>query len=138
MNGRGGRLERERRTIRAMVAIYCRAHHGVRGLCEGCAALQAYADARLDRCPYGSSKPTCFNCPVHCYKPAMREAVREVMRFAGPRMLRRHPVLAIRHMLDGSRRAESPPPSRVGGRTSERPRRQTLKRMCRMSPSATT
>ena len=33
----------------------------------------------------------------------MREEVREVMRHSGPRMLRRHPLLAVAHLLDGRR-----------------------------------
>jgi hypothetical protein len=33
----------------------------------------------------------------------MRDRVKEVMRFSGPRMLLRHPILAIRHLLDGRR-----------------------------------
>jgi hypothetical protein len=102
------RLKRERRTIAAMIAIYCRDHHRGRGLCVACAALDAYAGERLDRCVYGLEKPTCVNCPIHCYKREKREAVREVMRYAGPRMLARHPILAITHLLDGRR----PPPER--------------------------
>ena len=31
----------------------------------------------------------------------MRERVREVMRYSGPRMLWRHPVLAAAHLMDG-------------------------------------
>jgi hypothetical protein len=31
----------------------------------------------------------------------MRERVREVMRYAGPRMLLHHPWLAICHLVDG-------------------------------------
>lgn len=116
--GRGGRLldrwrlARERRTIHAMLAIYCRDHHGAAGLCAACAALGAYADQRLDRCVYGPAKPTCVNCPIHCYKREMREAVREVMRYAGSRMMLRHPVLAIAHVLDGRRAAPQPVPRR--------------------------
>ena len=99
------RLRRERRTVRAMVALYCRHHHGGRGLCDGCAGLLSYADTRLDLCPYGPDKPTCANCPIHCYRPDPRERMRDVMRFAGPRMLTRHPYLAIMHMIDGRRAA---------------------------------
>jgi hypothetical protein len=101
-------MAREKRTMRAMIALYCRAHHGGKGsLCDACAELRDYAFARLERCPFGDQKPTCARCPIHCYKPAMRERAREVMRYAGPRMLGRHPVLAAWHMLDGLRR---PPP----------------------------
>jgi hypothetical protein len=42
----------------------------------------------------------------------MRRRVREVMRYAGPRMLFVHPVLGFRHMLDGLR----PNPERIQGR----------------------
>jgi hypothetical protein len=31
----------------------------------------------------------------------MRENIRDVMHYSGPRMLRRHPFLAIRHLLAG-------------------------------------
>jgi hypothetical protein len=118
MSSTGARLARERRTLKVMIALYCRDHHHGRGLCEECATLDAYADRRLDLCPYGADKPTCLNCTVHCYQPRMRERVREVMRYAGPRMLRRHPVLAVRHLLDGRR----PVPERPG----RRPRRDAL------------
>jgi len=101
------RLARERRTIAAMIALYCRHHHGARGLCEGCAALDAYARRRLERCVFGPDKPTCANCAVHCYRREEREATRTVMRWAGPRMLGRHPILALGHMMDGRRPAPS-------------------------------
>lgn len=88
-----------------MIELYCRAHHERGGdLCAECQSLYAYAMARLDRCPFGAEKTTCARCPVHCYKPSMRDKVREVMRFAGPRMLWHHPVLAVRHLLDDRRK----------------------------------
>jgi predicted amidophosphoribosyltransferase len=97
-------LDRERRTVDVMVGIYCRGHHdsGV-GMCPECAELREYAFARLDRCRFGEGKPTCANCRVHCYRPGQRERVRAVMRYSGPRMLLRHPVLAIAHVVDGKR-----------------------------------
>jgi hypothetical protein len=70
-------------------------------LCDDCTALHDYARRRLERCVFGAAKPTCAKCTVHCYKANMREYIRQVMRWAGPRMLRRHPVLAVRHMIDG-------------------------------------
>lgn len=95
------RIARERDTVGAMIRLYCRRHHGqTEGLCPECAALRAYAMLRLDRCPFGEDKPTCADCPVHCYKPDMRARIREVMRFAGPRMLLAHPLLAIAHLFD--------------------------------------
>jgi hypothetical protein len=89
-----------------MIRLTCRRQHGRRsGLCDECETLQAYAMQRLDRCRFGPDKPTCANCPVHCYRPDMRERIREVMRFAGPRMLWRHPLLALLHLRDGRKPA---------------------------------
>jgi hypothetical protein len=110
MHGIQKRLARERVTMSKMVGIYCSAHHGTSGdaLCADCRVFLDYAETRLHKCPYGEEKPTCANCPVHCYKPAQREQARKIMRFAGPRMLLRHPLLAIRHQLDGLRKARHP------------------------------
>ena len=102
------RIAREKKTIAAMVGLYCRKKHGTRdGLCEDCSELLDYATCRLDRCPFGPQKTNCAKCPIHCYKPQMRERVKTVMAFAGPRMLLRHPILAVRHLLDGRREGES-------------------------------
>lgn len=96
------RRAREARTVDAMIRIYCRGVHGTdEGLCDQCAALAAYARERLTRCPFGALKPTCAKCTIHCYAPEMRERIRAVMRYAGPRMLLRHPLLALGHLVDG-------------------------------------
>jgi len=104
------RLARERLTIEKMVGIYCADHHGKpKGtLCGECRDFLAYADLRVEKCPYGVDKPTCANCPIHCYKPARKAQVREIMRYAGPRMLLRHPILAITHQIDGRRKVRHP------------------------------
>ncbi len=99
------RMRRERKTFKVMLDIYCQGVHGTRGaLCADCQQLLDYAMLRLDRCPFQESKPTCANCRVHCYRPAMREKVRAMMRYAGPRMLYRHPVLAFLHLVVDGRR----------------------------------
>lgn len=104
------RIARELRTIAAMVEMYCRDHHGTKGnICDDCAELLVYAEKRLEKCPYHEDKPVCNKCPIHCYKPNRREQVRVVMRYAGPRMLWRHPVLAIRHKIDERRKAPPDP-----------------------------
>lgn len=116
------RLRREIKTVEKMLALSCRERHGAVGdLCDRCEALRLYVRERIDQCPFGSGKPTCLNCQVHCFKPEMREAVRDVMRYAGPRMMKRHPVLTILHLIDGRRpapvlkgRKESPALKRGG------------------------
>lgn len=92
--------EREKRVVAEMIALYCRKQHGQHDeLCQECAALAAYAQARSDHCPFMEEKTFCANCPVHCYKPEMREKIREVMRFSGPRMLFVHPLMALHHVI---------------------------------------
>jgi Zn ribbon nucleic-acid-binding protein len=100
-NKESHRLERERRTIGAMIALYCRDRHGGSALCPECEEMHRYAMKRLDKCPFGEEKTTCVNCRVHCYKADMRERIRDIMRYAGPRMLWRHPWLAVMHIVDG-------------------------------------
>ena len=100
------RLAREWQTLVAMIACYCRAHHATGGaLCPECQGLADYAAVRLERCRFGPEKPVCAKCPVHCYQPARREQVKAVMRYAGPRMVWQHPILSLRHWLDGFRKA---------------------------------
>ena len=113
MASQSRRIQREKRTIRAMIAIYCRGHgHRPGPVCPQCQELMDYALARLDRCPFGPEKTTCATCPIHCYKPAMRQRVREVMCYAGPRMMVRHPLLAVLHTLDGLVRKPKPLPKK--------------------------
>ena len=95
--------EREKETVSLMIAVYCRKKHGCRQLCPECTALDAYARQRSDKCPFMETKTFCSNCKVHCYKPDMRQKIREVMRFSGPRMLTVHPVMAIRHVIESKR-----------------------------------
>lgn len=96
--------EREKKVVSRMIALYCTKNHGTKGgLCPDCAALDAYARQRSDKCPFMETKTFCSNCKVHCYKPEMRERIRQVMRFSGPRMLFYHPVLALRHVIESKK-----------------------------------
>ncbi len=110
MNIEKRHLARERLTMAKMIGIYCSAHHNSFDgqLCESCQDFSNYVEVRLQKCPYGDDKPTCANCPVHCYKPDRRAQAKEIMRYAGPRMLFRHPLLTITHKLDGFRKARHP------------------------------
>lgn len=99
------RMTRERSTVEAMLKIYCRNRHGSRDkLCPDCKELLDYAKQKLDRCPFQEGKTTCGNCRVHCYKPDMRDKIKEVMRYSGPRIVYRHPLLALSHFIDGFRK----------------------------------
>lgn len=93
-------FDRESRTKNIMIRMYCRAnHHTVSGLCPECQELAEYSDERLAKCPFGTNKPACSRCMVNCYNVIHRRQIREVMRFAGPRMAWRHPILGIRYLI---------------------------------------
>lgn len=119
----GPRIAREKETVLHMISIFCKSKHKNADketlrvelwsnskssiqdievkLCDDCLELQQYASKRLSLCRFGENKSTCANCTVHCYAPTQREKIKEVMRYAGPRMLWNHPILTIRHIMDG-------------------------------------
>lgn len=105
---------REKELVSEMIALYCKKQHHTKisrkkgghltgELCLECRELAEYARTRSDRCPFMETKTFCSNCRVHCYKPEMREKIREVMRFSGPRMLFYHPIPALRHVIESRR-----------------------------------
>lgn len=96
--------EKEKEIVSLMIALYCKKKHGGgEGLCEECRELDTYAKLRSDKCPFMETKTFCSNCRIHCYKPDMREKIREVMRFSGPRMIFHHPFLAVRHVIENKK-----------------------------------
>lgn len=94
-----GRVDWEKRTVRHMIELWCRKNHGSLELCGECRELLDYSLGRLDRGKFGNAKTKCHKCPVHCYRPDMRERIRAVMRFSGPRMILHHPLEAIRYLV---------------------------------------
>ena len=96
---RKSRIQKEKEVVTTMVRLYCEKKEGNKELCPECKDLLDYAYARLDHCKFGEKKSSCKKCPIHCYKPSMREKMREVMRFSGPRILFYHPLEAIRHLF---------------------------------------
>lgn len=98
----------EREVIAIMVGIYCKGKHKKKeksdsGLCIACQELLDYANVRIDKCPFMYEKTFCSTCKVHCYKPEHRIKVKEVMKYAGPRMLFVRPRLVVKHIMDGHR-----------------------------------
>ena len=94
--------ERERTVVTEMIAVYCHGHHGTHGseLCPECSELSSYAATRIKKCPFMATKSFCSQCRVHCYAPTERARIKDIMRYAGPRMLVHHPVMTVRHGLD--------------------------------------
>lgn len=86
-------------TVTTMVKIYCKGNHKTDELCDECYELAKYADQRVKNCIHGKKKPVCAKCTIHCYKPDMREKIRDVMRYSGPRMIK-HPIMLLKHTKD--------------------------------------
>ncbi len=104
MNSRG-RLAREKRTVRIMIEVFCKAHHHPDAeICDKCEELSLYAARKIERCPFHEAKPVCAQCRIHCYGNDMREQIRRIMRYSGPRMIFSHPGLAALHVLDEMRK----------------------------------
>ena len=89
----------EKRTIKAMIKIYCKKHHGFSELCPDCSKLHEYSSLRIERCVFGKNKPACNKCKVHCYSSEKRENIKEIMRYSGRKMLLKHPYLTFLHFV---------------------------------------
>lgn len=94
------KIEDEKRMVEQMIRLYCRKKEGNAELCPECEELLRYAHFRLDHCRFGNDKTSCKKCPIHCYKPQMRERIRAIMRWSGPRMLLYHPGAALKHLFE--------------------------------------
>lgn len=118
MNREYKHWNREKKLIPVMIHTYCVGNHKtgrkeenviMKECCSKCKELTDYALFRLEKCPFKKDKGFCSYCKIHCYKPEYRAQMKEVMRYAGPRMLFSHPVFAISHvtaMLKEKRKAK--------------------------------
>jgi uncharacterized paraquat-inducible protein A len=97
-------LQREEKTVVEMIKMYCKKNHDDNCLCDECRLLSEYAVKRLKLCRYGKDKPVCSKCKTHCYRSEMREKIKKVMRYSGPRMILYHPGTAIMHMYGKMRK----------------------------------
>lgn len=92
-------IETEKKIVEVMIRLYCKKKEKNKELCPACKELLEYATTRLDKCPFRDKKGVCKNCNIHCYKPEMRERIKTVMRFSGPRLIFHYPIIAIRHLF---------------------------------------
>ena len=98
----------EKKTVEVMIAMYCNSHHDTSkgNMCHSCNSLLDYAISRIDNCVFEIDKPTCEKCPVHCYEKDQRDEIKKIMRYTGPRMLFKHPVLTIKHLINNRNSAK--------------------------------
>ena len=96
------KTEHEKKIVGEMIRLYCRKNHGAKkSLCSECAELLAYAVGKIDKCPFTKEKTFCSACKVHCYSREMRNKIKMIMRFSGPRIFLYHPILVIKHIIIG-------------------------------------
>lgn len=101
-----GGLLRDLKTLATFIRIYCDNHHdgqprqeaafrthdvrAVAGrpvvLCRDCSKLLQHAFVKRSMCPM-DPKPACKHCPKHCYHPAYRQKIREVMKYSGRKLV---------------------------------------------------
>lgn len=93
------KIEKEKEVVRLMIKLYCHKRLKLPYIPEKYAELTEYAIRRLDMCKFGNAKTSCKKCPIHCYKKDKREEIREIMRWAGPRMIFYAPTAAIKHLF---------------------------------------
>lgn len=89
----------EMHMIEVMIKLYYSKNESIADIEEN--RMLTYALKRLQYCQFGEEKTTCKKCPVHCYQPRYKEQMKQIMRYSGPRMLVKHPVLTVKHGLRG-------------------------------------
>jgi len=84
--------------VRVMIDMYCKKNHrsDIKS-CKECRELFEYARSKTYACRQEPGM-FCSACPTPCYDQVMRERMRTVMRYSGPRMLYRHPILYFRRL----------------------------------------
>ncbi len=102
--GNADKTNKEKKIVGLMIKIFCKKNHRAHKICVECQALIDYANAQVDACPKKETKTFCSNCTTHCYKEDMREQIRKVMKFSGPRMLFYHPIITIKHLISSKRK----------------------------------
>ncbi len=94
--------QQEMKSMQEIITLYCHGKQHLReacaGLCPECQHIAGYARSRILGCPRMAEKSFCAVCPIHCYQKKEREQIRKIMRWAGPRMLLRHPLMTLRHI----------------------------------------
>ena len=97
-------MSKKRPVIEAMIRIYCEGRCQNEtlesGLCQECEELLTYALERLEKCPKVAQKTSCGRCEIPCYREPFKSRIRLVMKYAGPRMVVKHPIKTVKYVMD--------------------------------------
>ena len=95
------RTARDRKVLEAMSRMFCKAHHidekDSCGLCPSCRETVEATLVRTATCPYGH-EGNCQDCDTHCQRGEAQECIREIMRYAAPRMALCHPLMTAEYL----------------------------------------
>ena len=94
-------IPKEKANIKKTFGVYCHKEHGTEGdkLCPKCTALLATVLMKMNRCPYGITKPICDRCESPCFSKSQNIEFRKIMTANQKSMLLRHPIMTIKHKL---------------------------------------
>ena len=94
-------VPKERENIRKTFGVYCNANHGTTDgkLCPKCTALLSTVMLKIQRCPYGITKPICDACETPCFGESVTKDFRDVMKSGQKKMLLSHPLMAVKHKI---------------------------------------
>ena len=74
-------IPKEKESIKKSFGVYCNKNHGTKGekLCPKCTALLATVMTKMNRCPYGITKPICDRCEIQCFGDKNNKMFNEIM-----------------------------------------------------------
>ncbi|MBQ9488105.1 MAG: nitrous oxide-stimulated promoter family protein [Selenomonadaceae bacterium] len=94
-------VPKEKENIRKTFGVYCNSNHGTSDgkLCPKCTALLTTVMLKIQRCPYGISKPVCDNCETPCFGEDATNNFLDVMKSERKKMFLAHPLMTIKHKI---------------------------------------
>lgn len=93
--------DNNKKVVSKMIDMYCKGHnHSVVTPCGECQDLKDYVYGKIEACPFVEKKIFCSSCKIHCYNTEMKNNIKDVMRYSGPRIVFYHPILCIKHALE--------------------------------------
>lgn len=105
------KVSEDKKIISTMISIYCNGNSHKANeenkvkddICPNCKRLQEYAYSKIDKCPKLKSgkKAICGTCKNNCYMQddELSNMMKAVMKYSGPRMILKHPLMTIKHAL---------------------------------------
>ncbi len=91
----------EKKAIRKAFGAYCHSHHNTSGknMCSKCNALLMTVMVKIQRCPYGITKPVCQVCETPCFGAKQTQQFRTIMKGSQKKMFFFHPLIFMRQKL---------------------------------------